>query len=289
MTNPIRDALAELVACKDLKDLTWRMKRDGKPQGEIDVHAREYAERKYKAWAAARAALSTPPAPSVPREPTPEMFDAALPNGNAWTAGTIWRAMYDAAINEGGQDADKIVQPGEGQARPEVAPVPPSPTDVRRFSCHTQEDGVYESRTGEHVAYADYAKLAAALRRERERSSAMAKELRDISIALQDPAENNVRTSVERVLALRERVERAEGEARLWLSEYNRLRQEIADATERCVAHLAERDALRADAERYRWLRAAQSQTARNWIVINNRNMYGEHELDAAIDAARKA
>ncbi|MCC6489100.1 MAG: hypothetical protein IT364_16495, partial [Candidatus Hydrogenedentes bacterium] len=50
----------------------------------------------------------------------------------------------------------------------------------------------------------------------------------------------------------------------------------------------AERDALRADAERYRWLRAAQSQTARNWIVINNRNMYGEHELDAAIDAARK-
>lgn len=50
----------------------------------------------------------------------------------------------------------------------------------------------------------------------------------------------------------------------------------------------AERDALQADAERYRWLRAAQSQTARNWIVINNRNMYGEHELDAAIDAARK-
>ena len=206
--------------------------------------------------------------------------------------------------------------------------------------------------------------------------------------------EDNVRTSVECVLALRERVERAEGEARLWLSEYNRLRQEIADATARCVAHLAERDALkagcdvlraelrsigkalqdpqdnltrttaeciaslraerdalrddlhglrrstqeridrlesegdnvhklnmalvaerdalraelaedaggwaraeraeaerdalRADAERYRWLRAAQSQTARNWIVINNRNMYGEHELDAAIDVARK-
>lgn len=47
-------------------------------------------------------------------------------------------------------------------------------------------------------------------------------------------------------LAERERAERAESEARLWLSEYNRLRQEIADATERCVAHLAERDALKA-------------------------------------------
>lgn len=57
----------------------------------------------------------------------------------------------------------------------------------------------------------------------------------------------------------------------------------------RAIRAEAERDALRADAERYRWLRAAQSQTARNWIVINNRNMYGEHELDAAIDAARKA
>lgn len=56
----------------------------------------------------------------------------------------------------------------------------------------------------------------------------------------------------------------------------------------RAIRAEAERDALQADAERYRWLRAAQSQTARNWIVINNRNMYGEHELDAAIDAGRK-
>lgn len=70
MTDKIRDALAELVACKDLKDLTWRMKRDGKPQGEIDVHAREYAERKYKAWAAARAALAASPVVIVPREVT---------------------------------------------------------------------------------------------------------------------------------------------------------------------------------------------------------------------------
>lgn len=66
-------------------------------------------------------------------------------------------------INEGGQDA-ATRKDADGPS-PELVPhpVPPSPTDVRRFSCHTQEDGVYESRTGEHVAYADYAKLAAAL------------------------------------------------------------------------------------------------------------------------------
>lgn len=34
---------------------------------------------------------------------------------------------------------------------------------VRRFACFTQEDGVYESKTGEHVLYSDYANLAARL------------------------------------------------------------------------------------------------------------------------------
>ena len=74
-------------------------------------------------------------------------------------------------------------------------------------------------------------------------------------------------------------------------AERDALRAELAEDAggwARAERAEAECDALRADAERYRWLRAAQSQTARNWIVINNRNMYGEHELDAAIDAARK-
>lgn len=63
--------------------------------------------------------------------------------------------------------------------------------------------------------------------------------------------------------------------------------REAADSLNALPALLDRLEAAERDAERYRWLRAAQSQTARNWIVINNRNMYGEHELDAAIDAAR--
>jgi hypothetical protein len=55
----------------------------------------------------------------------------------------------------------------------------------------------------------------------------------------------------------------------------------------RIAALEAEREGLAKDAERYRWLRKAQSQVARTWIVINNRNQYGEHQLDTAIDAAR--
>ena len=46
-----------------------------------------------------------------------------------------------------------------------VAPDPAEPPDdlVRRYACFTMEDGVYEHPQGEHVAYADYAKAAAAI------------------------------------------------------------------------------------------------------------------------------
>lgn len=36
----------------------------------------------------------------------------------------------------------------------------PLTREVRRFACFTMEDGVYESASGEHVAYADYESLA---------------------------------------------------------------------------------------------------------------------------------
>jgi hypothetical protein len=58
----------------------------------------------------------------------------------------------------------------------------------------------------------------------------------------------------------------------------------------------AERDALRADAERYRWLRREESDTT--WLfssgayniktgLVDIGDMLTEEELDAAIDAAR--
>ena len=48
------------------------------------------------------------------------------------------------------------------QAEPQPAPAEDD-APVRRFACFTQEDGVYESKTGEHVLYSDYANLAARL------------------------------------------------------------------------------------------------------------------------------
>lgn len=232
----------------------------------------------------------------VPRNPTDDMLRIARALSPQWLGwpDLIWRAMYDAAptINEGGQD---------GATREDATPPPtaeagscsPSPDNVRRFSCHTQEDGVYESRTGEHVAYADYAKLAAAL-------TALRAELAAESLEVTAWRTRATKAEIERdALLLRiPNVSKVEAECRTledW--KLRAMHMEFGwSSCSRCAAQLqgraesaeAERDALRADAERYRWLRAAQSQTARNWIVINNRNMYGEHELDAAIDAARK-
>ncbi len=62
--------------------------------------------------------------------------------------------------------------------------------------------------------------------------------------------------------------------------------QQVADAIE---SLLAERDALRADAERYRWLRDG------DWDAESHPDVYSSvrdartDQLDAAIDAARGA
>ena len=50
--------------------------------------------------------------------------------------------------------------PAEPPSRPKEVQRTPGP---RRFACFTIEDGVYESATGEHVAYSDYERLAQSL------------------------------------------------------------------------------------------------------------------------------
>ena len=120
---------------------------------------------------AAEAGLRCPP-----REPTQAMLDAGtivylreqqsrIPKWEPAIAARFWRAMYNEWINEGGQDAATLM--GRGADAGEVTsadPVPPSPNAlVRRFHCFGQEDGVYESATGSHVNYSDYARLTAEL------------------------------------------------------------------------------------------------------------------------------
>jgi hypothetical protein len=99
--DTVREALRELVACKDLKDRGWHMRRNGTPEADVQVVEREYAERKQKAWEAARAALREDRGPAVPREPTLGMLDAGINNDEGLASlplcRSIWRAMYDAA------------------------------------------------------------------------------------------------------------------------------------------------------------------------------------------------
>ena len=57
---------------------------------------------------------------------------------------------------------------------------------------------------------------------------------------------------------------------------------EAADALERLTA---ERDALRADAMRYRWLRRVE-RGLRGWNVMHYAKCYTEKTLDEVIDAA---
>lgn len=57
-----------------------------------------------------------------------------------------------------------------------------------------------------------------------------------------------------------------------------------ADALE---AQAKEIEALRADAERYRWLRRLDAAGIQVYDGANDRSVFGE-ELDAAIDAARR-
>jgi hypothetical protein len=75
MTDPIRNALAELVALKDLKDEESRLRQRREcsilrqPNKLADANAmrEEYNRRKPVAWDSARAALAAPPA--APAEP----------------------------------------------------------------------------------------------------------------------------------------------------------------------------------------------------------------------------
>ena len=77
------------------------------------------------------AALAAPPAPSVPREPTKAMLNAAFPINNCDSQNlNVWRAMYDTASNDqpGGtsENASLHAQPDHaGTASP---PDPPAAT-----------------------------------------------------------------------------------------------------------------------------------------------------------------
>lgn len=87
---------------------------------------------------------------------------------------------------------------------------------------------------------------------------------------------------IENVRFARERAERAEAE----LASANR-ECEVRNERElgylaRAQAAEAERDALRADAERYRWLR---KESVHGWNLLGH---YTQDALDAAIDAAMK-
>lgn len=68
-----------------------------------------------------------------------------------------------------------------------------------------------------------------------------------------------------------------------WADEGN-VASEAADALE---AQAKEIEALRADAERYRWLRRLDAAGIQVYDGANDRSVFGE-ELDAAIDAARR-
>jgi len=79
-----------------------------------------------------------------------------------------------------------------------------------------------------------------------------------------------------------------------WAQENERLTRELdrvkVQLTSEITAALAERDALRADAERYRWIR--RSDTPSMEVIARKTDEYGVElyfgdELDAAIDAAR--
>lgn len=247
----------------------------------------------------------------VPRNPTDDMLRIARALSPQWLGlpDLIWRTMYDAAptINEGGQAPCEST---DGCTRAQVTweqaishagtdhemaaqPVPPSPTDVRRFSCHTQEDGVYESRTGEHVAYADYAKLAAAL-------TALRAELAAESLEVTAWRTRATKAEIERdALLLRiPNVSKVEAECRTledW--KLRAMHMEFGwSSCSRCAAQLqgraesaeAERDALRADAERYRWLRERLTHQHRGlhfgWTLDD---LLSGDDPDEAIDAAR--
>ena len=195
--------------------------------------------------------------------PTADIDRFGFPAWHGWAISKAWRDGYAAAINEGGQAPCEST---DGCTRAQVTweqaishagtdhemaaqPVPPSPDDTKRATVLPPLDDS-ESIDSWLIRHAD---------------------------GVPQKYWGPIRVLGDAIAALR--------------AERDALRAELAEDAggwARAERAEAECDALRADAERYRWLRAAQSQTARNWIVINNRNMYGEHELDAAIDAARK-
>lgn len=170
----------------------------------------------------------------------------------------------EATINEGGQapcespdrctgaqvNADEAAHARTDGAESVAQSVPPSPDAVRRFNCFGQEDGVYESATGSHVNFADYERLTQrAEKAECERDEAR-KEL-DAGLAEVSLAQEALRVCAKHAGELE--------------------------------AAQAECERLRADAERYRWLREGSV------LAMPFTRYYWSDELDATIDAARKA
>ena len=94
-------------------------------------------------------------------------------------------------------------------APPTPAPAPDADALVRRFACFTMEDGVYESATGEHVAYADYAKLRATIEQQARELAG----LRSFRAGVLDALEiehNDTDTVVAEINAIHLNAERAE-------------------------------------------------------------------------------
>lgn len=92
MTDPVREALAELVACKDLKERADAIS-PVEPGCEKELLMLEYQRRRPLAWAAARAVLAEPaPADDLVRRLR------TYPKDGSRYAETLWTRCNEAAV-----------------------------------------------------------------------------------------------------------------------------------------------------------------------------------------------
>jgi hypothetical protein len=153
------------------------------------------------------------------------------------------------------------------------------------------ESGTYLLSRERDATAAELRRQHAEIERLKVEREALRAELREATEAVDDPAVNNLRTLPEAIRMLQERAKRAEAERDALRSLLTTAG--LASAQEEHNKVRAERDAFRADAERYRWLREQY------WIEGEGRERLGlmpataNHaadvaEFDAAIDAKLK-
>lgn len=117
-------------------------------------------------------------------------------------------------------------------------PAQGEPQPARRFACFTQEDGVYESPIGEHVAYSDYA----ALRAENERQ---AREISDMSVDIE-----KYRNEIAKLKSERDAAQRAGVTTANYWMERAELAEDQRERTRDVWATRAERAEAECDAAR---------------------------------------